>query len=580
MSAFARSRTHRLAGQAVLVGFVCLFTSLPAYAAKRPFADDIFRDADLLSIAIEIPEEGMERLKNTFAGRGSPAKPEVQVTVIEAGRSYTNVTAQLKGFTTFRPVHSLPSVTLNFHKLAPKQRFHGLTKISLNNSLQDPTRLHEKLSREVFAAAGVPVPRADYALVTLNGRELGLYVLTEGFDKTFLKRHFARADGTLYEGGILRDIDQSLYDPDGQASSHAAVQKLISASREVDADKRQQELEAVLDVDRFLSMMAVETILCHSDTYSMNRNNYRIYHDPSSGKLVFMPHGMDRVLGAHRSSLQLDIVPPALGMVARAVLSVPDLRARYIERAGVLFTNVFQPAQLCERVHEMNAKIAAAKTNYLATLGQFDGRMSRGPEDDADDLCRRITRRAEELTLQFANRGDWLALPPVPSFDSNGVAVLAAWKVRPAPGPLVIGEMKPVGSNGLLHLHTTNQSLVASIRSRMTLPPGLYRLTGQIKVGEDDSVKNSIRAYVRRHSALRYAIEELRFDWQHPNLVFQIVQPRAPEEVEFVCDIRSPAPQAWLDLNSLRLIREETRTAVPGSIRVLSRPNPPLLNTR
>ena len=56
----------------------------------------------------------------------------------------------------------------------------------------------------------MPVPRADHAFVTLNGRELGLYVLVEGFDKEFLKRHFKRADGAFYEGGVLQDIDRPL----------------------------------------------------------------------------------------------------------------------------------------------------------------------------------------------------------------------------------------------------------------------------------------------------------------------------------------------------------------------------------
>jgi hypothetical protein len=326
--------------------------------------------------------------------------------------------------------------------------------------------------------------------------------------------------------------------------------------------------------------MAVETILCHSDTYSMNRNNYRIYHDPTSGKLVFMPHGMDRVLGAHRSPLQLDVVPPALGMVARAVLSVPELRARYVERAGVLFTNFFQPGALCQRVHELDARIASAKTNYSLGVGQFDGRLSRGPEDDADDLCRRITARAADLELQFANVADLLNPPPLPSFDSDGVAALIPWKVKPAPGPLVVGELKARESNSLLHVHTTNQSLVASIRSKMTLPPGVYRLTGQINFGDGDSVTNSVRAYIRRHSAMRYAIEEIRFDWRQANVFFQIVQPRAPEEIEIICDIHSPSSEVWFDASSLRLILDGNRTALPGSGRVQSYPNPPLLNTR
>src|SRR6185436_16070515 len=135
----------------------------------------------------------------------------------------------------------------------------------------------------------------------------------------------------LYEGGILKDIDQPLQlSPGKNPTNHAAVQRLISASREPDPEKRWRALEAALDMDRFLSMMAMETLLCHSDSYSMNRNNYRLYHDPTTDKLIFMPHGMDRVLGTHRSPLDLSVVPTMLGMVARAVISTPEGRRRHV----------------------------------------------------------------------------------------------------------------------------------------------------------------------------------------------------------------------------------------------------------
>ena len=38
-------------------------------------------------------------------------------------------------------------------------------------------------------------------MVKLNQRNLGLYVLLEGWDKRFLKQHFKDARGNLYDGG-------------------------------------------------------------------------------------------------------------------------------------------------------------------------------------------------------------------------------------------------------------------------------------------------------------------------------------------------------------------------------------------
>jgi spore coat protein CotH len=90
-------------------------------------------------------------------------RPEADATVVEGGREYLNVTVRLKGASSFQPISARPSFTLHFDKRVANQRFHGLAKVSLNNSAQDPTRLHEALSRDVFAAAGVPVPRATFS---------------------------------------------------------------------------------------------------------------------------------------------------------------------------------------------------------------------------------------------------------------------------------------------------------------------------------------------------------------------------------------------------------------------------------
>src|SRR5437667_6690703 len=197
---------------AVAAGFCSgiLLAGTPAQVAGRAAQDDIFHSTNLLRIAIEIPEEGIRTLRQ-YPGRHDPqGRAEVPARVLESNTVYTNVAVHLKGVGSSRPIDQMPSLTLDFDKFAPKQKFHGLTKISLNNSAQDSTCLNEKLSRELFAAAGVPVPRADHAVVTLNGRALGLYVLTEGYSKQFLQRYFKRSDGNLYDGGSLLDMDRPL----------------------------------------------------------------------------------------------------------------------------------------------------------------------------------------------------------------------------------------------------------------------------------------------------------------------------------------------------------------------------------
>lgn len=519
-----------------------------------PLPDDIFQSPELLRIAITLPDKGWTELAATASGSGH-AKPKAKATVREGGRTYREVAVQLKGFTTFQPLEGTPSLTLDFNQFVPGQSFHGLTKLSLNNSLQDPTKLHEKFAREMFLAAGVPVPRADHALVTLNGRDLGLYVLVEGFDKAFLRRHFTDASGNFFEGGTLQDIHRPLQFKSGrEPKDRSAVDRLIRAAREPDPERRFAALTNVLDLDRFLSMVAVEAMLCHSDSYSMNRNNYRLYHDPASDRLVFLPHGMDRILGTHRSRLDLPVVPPAMGLVARAVLSTPEGRQRYVARVGTLFTNLFNPEGLCRRVRELDTKIARERSRHPGDR-QAWGAANRDPDDDAADLCRRIERRATELKLQFLQRDNLMAIAPIPVFDTNRVAPLTGWRVRWALNQPPT-ELSTVTRDGrqLLHLHSQGNAVATTLYCQLRLPVDHYRLIGRLTPLAGDAAVQSAFT-VLRYSADRFDALPQRLGNRVTAHSFQVAPALAPETVEFFCTVKAATNEVWLDPGSLQLTR-------------------------
>src|SRR4030095_4541018 len=133
----------------------------------------------------------------------------------------------------------------------------------LNNSVQDPSYLCEKIGRELFNAAGIPAPRATHATVEVNGRRLGLYVLVEGWTRQFLKRHFDDVSGNLYERSVGNDL-LDLYDvKSGDAPDDRFMLDLLAASTQEEGDRRLEEMERVLDLDRFITFMAMEVMLGH-----------------------------------------------------------------------------------------------------------------------------------------------------------------------------------------------------------------------------------------------------------------------------------------------------------------------------
>src|SRR5580765_2905598 len=267
-------------GLTVLVFFGLLWSQAagkPSGAKSKPAtkpgtSDYVFTNDSVVRIKIEIPKDGMATLRKYQWGWGGGGERQaVKATVREGETVYANVAVHLKGAAgSFQSIDQKPCLTLKFDKFVDGQRFHGLDKISLNNSVQDPSYLSEKICREMFEKAGVPVPRAGHATVELNGRALGLHVLTEGFDKQFLRRYFKNAKGNLYDGGFLTDITGELEKTSGaNPKDRSDLKFLAEAASEPDPSKRLSRLEKVLDLDRFITYVAMDVMTCDWDGYAI-----------------------------------------------------------------------------------------------------------------------------------------------------------------------------------------------------------------------------------------------------------------------------------------------------------------------
>jgi len=266
---------------------------------------------------------------------------------------YRDVGMHLKGGRgSFRSLDSKPGLTLKFNKFKKGQRFHGLEKLHLNNSVQDPSFMTEIICSQLFRQAGVPAARATNARVQMNGRNLGFYVLVEGVTEDFLGRYFENTQGNLYDFPYARDITSSEV-KESKDRDPSDLRALALAAKEPDLEKRWQRLGRVLDLERFITYLAMEVAIWDWDCYAMCRNNYRIYHDPIADKIVFMPHGMDQIFHNPQGS----ILPEMKGLVARAVLETHEGRRQYFERMAILATKLFTDDQMTRQVAELQSRI-------------------------------------------------------------------------------------------------------------------------------------------------------------------------------------------------------------------------------
>lgn len=311
----------------------------------------------------------------------------------DGSREYADVGVHLKGAAgSYRNFDDKPGLTLNVDKFADALRFRGLEKFHLANSAQDPSYLSELICGEIFRAAGVPAARVSHATLTLNGRKRGLYYIKEGYDKQFLKEHFGSSNGNFYDGGFLREIDQPLQltSGKGDVKDHADLKALWAAVREGNEKKRFEKLEKLLDMDRFLSYVVCSMITSDWDGYPSKCNNYRIYHDPKTNKITFIPSGMDQMFG----DINWPIMPNWGGAVARELMNTKEGQKRYLARLREIMAKVYNPEALVRRLDELEAVVQPA-------LASVDPGAGRDYKNQVNRLRYAIRERAKIINEQI-----------------------------------------------------------------------------------------------------------------------------------------------------------------------------------
>ena len=284
-------------------------------------------------------------------------------TVTVDGETHAEVGVRKKGFLGSQS-DTKPSLKLRFDKYVDGQTLGGaMERMTLNNSIQDSSMVNTCLAYRVFAAAGSPAPRCNFATVAVNGRNLGLYVHVEEIKRPFLARHFDSAEGNLYEGTV------SDFTPDYRGTFEKKTNEDAADWTDIDAvvaalqdpsDAGLVALSEIVDLDRFLSFWATEVLVGHWDGYAGDRNNYHFYREPD-GPFVFIPWGVDDTFHLKDDPNPFDNIddpPPsvlALTAIPNRLYNDPAWRERYAARLTEILDTAWDEDELLAAVDEMAA---------------------------------------------------------------------------------------------------------------------------------------------------------------------------------------------------------------------------------
>jgi spore coat protein CotH len=221
----------------------------------------------------------------------------VPVTLTYDGRDYGPVGVHLKGMQSWEPIDRKPSLHVNIDKFAPGAAFFGLKDLTLNNMHSDYSMMHERIAYWLARQAGVPASRANHALVTVNGQLYGLYANVETVKKRILSRVFGNDGGSLFSA---TDVDfEPQYVPTYELvagpDDRTLLAGLAGALAALNPDDAIAAAAGYADVDQFTRFWALCAVVGQLDSfpYSTPGDDYFTYANPVTGRLAFMPWGID-----------------------------------------------------------------------------------------------------------------------------------------------------------------------------------------------------------------------------------------------------------------------------------------------
>ena len=404
-------------------------------------SDAFFAMERVLDVSIEIAPEDWDTLRHqtrTFEDlmaeieKYNLSQPFADIydwfsaTVTIDGETHTEVGVRKKGFLGSQS-DTKPSLKLRFDKYVDGQALGGvIERMTLNNSKQDPSMVNTCLTYQVFAAAGLPASRCNFATVTVNGKNLGLYVHVEEIKKPMLARHFDSAEGNLYEGNISDftldyrgTIEKKTNEDEDDWSDVDAVMEALQDP----SNAGLETLAEIVDLDRFLSFWATEVLVGHWDGYTGHRNNYHFYRE-QDGRFVFIPWGVDDTFHLKHDPNPFDNIsdpPPsvlALTAIPNRLYNTPEWRTKYAERLKEILGIAWDENALLASVDEMAAIVQEhAPPGDRAKAAEGTGRVRKFI----------LKRKGEILANLTPEPPDW----PEPDFGATaGELDLESFELR------------------------------------------------------------------------------------------------------------------------------------------------------
>jgi spore coat protein H len=372
-------------------------------------------------------------------------------------------------------------------ELAAGEELGDRDHFELLASWSDGGKLTEKFAVDLYRAMGLPVPKARYVRVSVNGEHQGLYLDMEHVGKDWLKHHGKERDASIYRCGH-RNCE--LTPRPGPHQGNFAKKTNETTGREdltaflawvnrSDDARFEEELERRVDVEAYLGNLAADALI--SNNFVEDSRGFWV-HELHADRWTYVPWDLNNARMFYwrtwkpESRPEVDRWPQPFTLYDPVVQVIFELRVatRPEQRPtwSVLATRVWDRPALRARVLAKLEEALAGPFSEEKALAHIDALWKVVEPELRDDphASAEHVRRAREFLRDYVRGRRAYLLKELKALREHGSGPLVIREVAAGAGGYV--ELYNRGS-GPLHLedHEVTNDLRATERYR--LRPGV-----------------------------------------------------------------------------------------------------------
>ncbi len=283
--------------------------------------DLLFDEASIATFGLELSAEATEALR---------VDPDdwVEAALVYRGVRFEPVAVHLKGNRGFLPIDEKPSFKIDLNRFAHGLELLGAKDLTLNAMATDASMMRERLAYRLFREHGLPASRASHVELTIDGEPRGLYTLVESVNDDLLALWFADPSGTMFEMSDVDFLRRDVGDFELESGADDRVPlEGISDALTLEPEEAGVAADPWLDWAAFTTFAAATAVSGQFDSYPWRTpgDDVHLYFDPTDGRGVFLPHGLDETFKRRN----YDIFS-GRGLLLASCLEVPSCREAYV----------------------------------------------------------------------------------------------------------------------------------------------------------------------------------------------------------------------------------------------------------